>query len=127
MTMYRALTEVTIIVHFAFIAFVVAGAFLARRHRWLIPFQLGALAWAVYAEMSPGVVCPLTTVENFFAFRAGIAEYRGDFVAHYLVPVIYQEGLPPKWQPALILLVILLNLVAYFWILFSKSKANARA
>ena len=65
--MYRALTEATIIVHFAFIAFAVAGGVLAQRRRWLMPFHLAALAWAVYAELSPGVVCPLTTVENFFA------------------------------------------------------------
>src|SRR6266700_3911621 len=116
--MYRALTEAAIIVHLAFIAFVIAGGLLARRRSWLVPFHLGALAWAVYAEMSSGVVCPLTAVENYFAFRAGIAEYRGDFVAHYLAPVIYQEGLPPGWQLVLTLFVILLNLAIYLSFVF---------
>jgi len=125
--MYRALTEAVIIVHLAFMAFVVAGAFLARRRRWLIPFHLGALAWAVYAELSPGVVCPLTAVENYFAIRAGIAEYSGDFVAHYLIPVIYQEGLPPRWQLVLTLFVILLNLAIYASLLFVKKGVSVRA
>ena len=126
--MYRALTEAVIIVHFAFIAFVIAGGLLARRYKWMIPFHLGALAWAVYAELSPGVVCPLTAVENYFAFRAGITEYSGDFVAHYLVPVIYQEGLPPKWQLLMALTVVVLNLIAYLSILLGNRRgASARA
>jgi hypothetical protein len=120
--MYRALTEAVIIVHLAFIAFVVAGGFLARRRKWLIPFHLGALAWAVYAELSPGVVCPLTAVENYFALRAGIAEYSGDFVAHYLIPVIYQEGLLPKWQVLLALTVVALNLLVYLSLLFGNRR-----
>jgi hypothetical protein len=107
-------------VHLAFIVFVITGGFLAKRYRWLIPFHLGALAWAVYAEISPGVVCPLTVAENLFASRAGIAEYGGDFVAHYLVPVIYQEGLPPKWQLPLAMVVVVLNLMVYISLLFAK-------
>ena len=126
--MYRALTELTIIAHLAFIVFVVAGGFLAKRHRWIIPFHLGTLAWAVYAEASPGIVCPLTVVENFFASRAGIAEYSGDFIAHYLVPIIYQEGLPPRWQLLLALVVVVLNLILYVSLLFrSRRGASMRA
>jgi hypothetical protein len=126
--MYRALTELTIIVHLAFVVFVVAGGILARRYRWLVPFHLGALTWAVYAEASSGVVCPLTVIENFFASRAGIATYSGDFVAHYLVPVIYQEGLPPKWQLVLVLVVVILNLLVYLWLVFGKRRgASVRA
>jgi hypothetical protein len=78
-------------------------------------------------RVSPGIVCPLTAVENFFASRAGIAEYSGDFVAHSLVPVIYQEGLPPKWQLLLALVVVFLNLMVYISLLFAKKSATARA
>ena len=123
--MYRALTEVTIIVHFAFIAFVIAGGLLARWHRWIIPFHLGALTWAVYAEMSTGVVCPLTAAENFLAFRAGIMGYSDDFVAHYLVPVIYQEGLAPRWQPVLALTVVALNLLVYLSPRFRNRRGSS--
>ncbi len=120
--MYRALTELTIIVHLAFIVFVVAGGILARQRRWLMPVHLVALAWAVYAELSSGIVCPLTAVENFFAGRAGISSYSGDFVAHYLAPVIYQEGLPSKWQYALAAVVLGFNVPLYVSLLWSRSK-----
>jgi hypothetical protein len=118
--MYRALTEVTIIVHLAFIVFVVAGGIVARRRWWLTIAHLAALSWAVFAELSPGIVCPLTTFENFFAVRAGITSYSGDFVAHYLVPVIYQEGLPMYWQYLLTVLVIGFNVFIYASLLWRR-------
>jgi hypothetical protein len=118
--MYRALTEVTIIVHLAFIVFVVAGGIVARRQWWLTIAHLAALSWAVFAELSPGIVCPLTTFENFFAVRAGITSYSGDFVAHYLVPVIYQEGLPMYWQYLLTVLVIGFNVFIYASLLWRR-------
>jgi hypothetical protein len=112
--MYRALTEFVLAVHLAFILFAIAGGLLARwRWWWLVPFHLAALAWAVYAELSPGIVCPLTALEIFFAGRAGITGASGDFVAHHLVPIIYQEGLSSKWQDALVLAVLAFNLLVY--------------
>jgi hypothetical protein len=119
---YRVLTELTIVVHLVFIAFVIAGAILVRQRRWLMPVHLAALAWAVYAELSPGIVCPLTAVENFFAGRAGIESYTGDFVAHYLVPVIYQEGLPQRWQYVLAMAVLALNVLLYASLLWRTNK-----
>jgi glucan phosphoethanolaminetransferase (alkaline phosphatase superfamily) len=112
--MYRALTEITVIAHLLFILFVIGGGFLARRRRWLMLVHLIALAWAVYAEISPGIVCPLTALENFFAQHAGLATYKGDFVTQYLVPVIYQEGLATGWQYVLVAIVLGINIAAYF-------------
>jgi hypothetical protein len=118
--MYRALTEITIIAHLAFIVFVVAGGILALKRLWLIPIHLAALSWAVYAELSSGIVCPLTAVENYFAGRAGITGYSGDFVAHYLGPIIYQDGLPLNWQYVLTVVVIGLNVLIYASLLLRK-------
>jgi hypothetical protein len=120
--MYRALTEITIIAHLAFILFVVAGGILALKRVWLVPIHLAAISWAVYGELSPGIVCPLTAVENFFAGRAGITTYSGDFVAHYLVPIIYQEGLSLNWQYVLTAVVIGLNILIYASLLWRRSK-----
>src|SRR5689334_19688861 len=70
---YRVLTELTVAVHFAFLVFVVAGGWLARRHRWIAIPHLLAAAWGVYVEAMPGILCPLTPLENLFALRAGEA------------------------------------------------------
>lgn len=116
-TIYQILTELTIVFHLLFILFVIAGGFLAGKKSWLKIIHLCSLAWAVFAEISPGVICPLTRLENYFAFRAGIATYQEDFISRYLVPVIYQENVAVKIQYLLVAIVILINLVAYrkFW------------
>ena len=123
--MYRALTEATILFHFGFILFVVTGALIVRWRRWLAPLHLAALAWAVYAELSPGIICPLTAAENYFALHAGIATYTGDFIARYLVPVIYQNGLPQRWQELLVAAVLALNLIVYATILLRRKNRRS--
>jgi hypothetical protein len=123
--MYRALTEATILFHLGFILFVVTGALLVRWRRWLAPLHLAALAWAVYAELSPGIICPLTAAENYFALRAGIATYTGDFIARYLVPVIYQNGLPQRWQNLLAAAVLAFNLLVYATLLLRRRNPRS--
>jgi len=112
---YRVLTDLTVGVHFAFLIFVVAGGLLARRRRWLVIPQLLAVAWGVCVEVTPGLICPLTPLENAFALRAGEAGYQGSFIEHYLVPIIYPEGLTPVAQWSLAALVVVINAVAYSW------------
>ena len=112
---YRLLTDLTVAVHFAFLIFVVAGGFVARRHRWLVIPHLLAAAWGVYVEAVPGLICPLTPMENAFALQAGEAGYQGSFIEHYLVPIIYPEGLTPAVQRCLAALVVVINVAAYGW------------
>jgi hypothetical protein len=113
--LWRALTNATVIVHLSFILFVVAGGIAARRWRWIVPVHLLAVAWAVYVEARPGIICPLTPLENDFAMRAGQAGYSGGFVEHYLVPIIYPDGLTPAWQWTLAAVVLAVNLAVYLW------------
>ena len=88
---------------------------MARRLRWLVLPHLLAAGWGVYVEATPGLICPLTPLENTFALRAGEAGYRGSFIEHYLVPIIYPEGLTPVAQWGLAALVIVINVVVYAW------------
>ena len=113
--LYRVLTDITVAVHFGFLVFVVAGGFLVRRYRWMAVPHLLAAAWGVYVEAMPGLVCPLTPLENEFSFRAGGAGYEGGFIEHYLVPIIYPEGLTRRAQWILAALVIVINVAVYSW------------
>ena len=110
---YLFLTELTVIVHFIFILFVVFGGFLANKKRWIKIVHLCSLAWGVFAELSPGVVCPLTGLENYFANQAGLATYQEDFIARYFIPIIYQESLSVNLQYLILIGVIGINLLAY--------------
>ena len=110
---YLFLTQLTLIIHMAFILFVVLGGFFIHKKRWIRVVHLGSLIWAVYAELSPGVICPLTTLENYFGYHAGLSTYKEDFITQYLVPIIYQEGLTSNVQYVLVGLVICINVIAY--------------
>ncbi len=45
-----------------------------------------------------GWICPLTPLENHFRLLAGNSSYNGDFIAQYLLPVIYPENLTSTMQ-----------------------------
>ena len=110
---YRALTELVVAFHFLFIVFVMAGAALVWRWRWIALPHVIAVVWAFYVEAAPGIICPLTPLENHFAALAGAAGYSGSFVEHYLVPIIYPDGLTPHRQWALAALVVVVNVGMY--------------
>jgi hypothetical protein len=110
--LYRWLTDLTVGFHFAFLLFVLTGGLLARRYRWLAVAHLSAVAWAVYVEAT-GLICPLTPLENRFAALAGRAGYEGSFIEHYLVPIIYPDGLTRSLQLALAGLVLVINVAIY--------------
>ena len=112
---YRLLTDLVVLLHFAFLLFVVGGGLLARRYRWLTAPHLLAAAWGVYVEAMPGFICPLTPLENALALRAGGAGYSGGFIEHYLIPVIYPDGLTRGVQWSLAALVVAINVAVYAW------------
>lgn len=89
---FRIVAELTAVVHFAFIAFVVAGGFLAWRWPYLILLHIPATAWG-FGALLLGLGCPLTDLENWGRRRAGGAELSSSgFIDHYLTGVIYPES-----------------------------------
>jgi hypothetical protein len=110
---YLFLTQLTVVTHLLFILFVIAGGFFVHKNRWIKFVHLAAVAWAIYVEAMPGLRCPLTALENYFAYRAGLGTYEGDFVTRYLIPVIYQDNLTTNIQLILAGVVIAVNVIAY--------------
>ena len=109
---WRILADLLVVLHLAFAAFVVCGGFLAWKWRWAIFAHLPALAWGFWVETS-GQICPLTPLENHFRHLAGEAGYRGGFLDHYLVPILYPPGLTRADQWVLAVLLFAINIVAY--------------
>lgn len=109
---YAFAAEAILIVHLAFIVFVMLGGWLALRHRAWAVVHLPAAAWGAYVELS-GRICPLTVWENALRVRAGQAGYRGSFVEHYLLAIIYPDGLTRATQFGLAALVIAVNAAVY--------------
>jgi len=110
--LYRWLADATVVLHFAFIAFVVLGGLLVLRNLRFAWLHVPAVAWVVWLEFT-GAICPLTPLENALRARAGEAGYAGGFIDHYLMPVIYPAGLTPHIQVMLGAAVLVLNAIVY--------------
>jgi len=109
---YRALADLVVVVHLAFVGFVVFGGLLVLRRPRLAWVHLPAAVWGVMIEFA-GWMCPLTPLENAFRLRGGESGYSGGFVEHYLLPVLYPSGLTRGVQLVLGSLVIAVNLLVY--------------
>jgi hypothetical protein len=121
--LYAIAADVVLVIHLAFILFVMAGGLLVVRRRRLALLHLPAVAWGALVELN-GWLCPLTPLENGLRLRAGEAGLSGGFVEHYLLPIIYPHGLTPDIQVILGALVIAVNVAVYGWLLFGKSSTG---
>lgn len=121
--LYRLLADAVLLLHLAFILFVVAGAVLVWRWRTLAWCHVPAVAWGFYIELS-GRLCPLTPLEVWLRRMGGEAGYGNGFVAQYLLPLIYPEGLGRDAQLLLSLGILAPNIVFYSWFWLAKKKAQ---
>ena len=100
------------LLHGAFVAFVMLGGFLAWRWRAVLWAHVPAAVWGAAIEYAGGI-CPLTPLENALRARAGLEGYRGGFVEHYVIPLLYPAGLTRPTQAVLGTVVVVVNLIAY--------------
>jgi hypothetical protein len=101
----RVFADLILVLHTAFIAFVLVGLVLTwvgifRRWRWVRGFafraaHLAAIGYVV-VQAYFGIVCPLTIWENQLRVRAGQTAY-GDrgFIHHWLHDLIFFDA--PSW------------------------------
>lgn len=109
------LANALVLLHLAFILFVVAGGLLVAWDKRLIWLHLPAAAWGALIEFT-GWICPLTPLENHFRRLSGAAGYAGGFIEHYLLPLIYPEALTAAAQTVLGVLLLAINFLIYFWL-----------
>jgi hypothetical protein len=113
---YRLAADCIVVLHVGFVCFVVAGGLLVIKQRWVAALHLPAAVWGALVEFQ-GWYCPLTPLEQRLRQAAGQAGYRGGFVEHYLMPVLYPAGLEREVQMLLGTAVVAINLAVYAWIL----------
>ncbi len=122
---YRILADLVLVLHLAFIVFVVAGGLLVLRWRWV---AVGHLPVALYGALIEFIdwVCPLTPLENELRRRGGHEGYEGGFIEHYLVPLIYPGNLTHGLQIVLGLAVVGINIAIYTWAVIRWRRKAAR-
>jgi len=108
---YRALADLVLVVHLAFVLFVVLGGLLVLRWPRVALLHVPAAIWGVLIEYT-GWICPLTPLENSLRRSGGEAGYSGGFIQHYIQPLLYPAGLTRGTQIVLGSIALLVNLTA---------------
>lgn len=89
--LYRVLADLTVLVHFLWILFLIFGAFWGKRNRAIRRLHVGGLAFAVVIQVFDWY-CPLTHLEFWLRLRhAPETAYGGSYVVHYLEKVVYLD------------------------------------
>jgi hypothetical protein len=98
--LYTALADLVLVVHFAFVAFIIGGfvvIWIGHFRRW--PFvrnfglrvghllAMGFVALQVIADMP----CPLTTLERVLRERTGESMYQGSCVEYWLGRILFYD------------------------------------
>jgi hypothetical protein len=112
---YRLGADLIVIVHLAFVLFVLLGGVLVLKWPRLVWLHLPAVVWGAFVEFS-GWVCPLTPLENWLLMQAGEATYTGDFIVRYLSAILYPDALTRELQVVFGTAVIVVNLMVYRWL-----------
>jgi hypothetical protein len=110
--LYSELANLVLVLHAAFVVFVLFGGLLALRWRMLLWLHLPSVLWVILIELN-GWICPLTPLENRLREAAGARGYSGGFIEHYLLPLIYPPGLTPGVQALFAAIVVVVNIAVY--------------
>jgi hypothetical protein len=116
------LADFVVVLHFLFVLFVVFGGLLVLRWPKIAYLHLPIATYGVLIEFV-GWVCPLTPLEKQLRESAGQQGYEGGFVEHYILPVLYPDGLTRGVQLVLGMLVIGVN-VAVYWLVARRRKQS---
>src|SRR5688572_21072015 len=120
---YRALADLVLLLHIAFVLFAALGAVLVFKWRRVAWFHIPAALWAALIEFT-GWVCPLTPLENWLRRQGGEAGYQTGFIERYLLPLVYPAPFSRSLHVVLGLLVMVVNLVIYWriWRRFETTR-----
>jgi len=104
--------DLLVLVHFAFILFVVLGGFLVLRWPKFAYGHIPCVLWGILVECC-GWICPLTPLEWHLLEQAGRAGYSGGFIEHHILPLVYPAELTRGMQIGFGGFVLVVNLLVY--------------
>ena len=109
---YRGAADVVLVVHFAFVVFVVLGGLLALRWPRVAWVHVPVALYGAVIEFA-GFVCPLTPLEVWLRRQGGESGYEGGFVEQYITAALYPTGMTREIQVAMGIGVLAINAVVY--------------
>ena len=111
---YLILADMVVVLHFAFILYVIFGGLTLLRWPWMIWLHLPAFIWGMLILIYQ-FICPLTPLENWLLVQGGAQPYHGGFIGHYLLPIIYTpiQDLPLSVNTVLGICTVSINSYVY--------------
>ncbi|HZM39698.1 MAG TPA: DUF2784 domain-containing protein [Acidimicrobiales bacterium] len=119
---YRALADVVVVVHFAFVVFIAVGGLLAWRWPRLLWLHVPAVIWGL-GIVTIGYECPLTPLERYLRRLGGEHVPRAGFIDRYIEGVLY----PERYTSLLRALVAVLVLVGWTGALIRLRRTRSAA
>ncbi len=114
--LYRVLADVVLIGHLLFIIYGLLGGLLYFWRSWLVWLHLPLAVWISLIEFFQWT-CPLTPWEKQLRVLAGEGAYSGGFIEHYLIALIYPDGMTRGIALRLGVIALGSNLLIYGFIL----------
>src|SRR5687768_7374749 len=122
---FRSAADAVLVIHLAFVLFVVLGGLLVLRWPRLAWVHVPVAVYGAAIEFI-GFICPLTPLENSLRRRGGEAGYDGGFIEHYITAALYPAGLTREVQVAAGVAVLALN-AAVYWLVFRRRLRAERS
>ena len=113
-----------LVVHVAFVMFVMLGGLLVARWPRLAWVHVPAAIWGAVVEFT-GWVCPLTPLEDWLRAAPGGGARDADFIERVLEPLLYPDWLTRDIQMLLGIAVAAVNVLAYWWVFGRRRAARA--
>lgn len=94
---YRLLADGVVLLHGAYLAYVVLGGLVALRWPRTLLAHVATVAWGTLV-VAASVRCPLTSAEDWLRRRGGETPLPGGFIDRYVEDVLYPARLTPLVQ-----------------------------
>ncbi|MFN3821382.1 MAG: DUF2784 domain-containing protein [bacterium] len=85
--MWTVLADIVVTIHLLWIVYLIGGAILGRKIRWVRDAHLASLGFSMLMQ-AMGWVCPLTHIEQYLRSLGG-GGYSGPFIQHYIEELVY--------------------------------------
>lgn len=118
---YLILAELVVLIHFIFIIFNLLGGFLTIWKKWIPLIHIPAAIWGSSIIILGGI-CPLTPLEKALRVAGGEQGYSGGFISHYIIPLIYPQGITREMQIKLGFIAIAINILIYSYVIYWRRK-----
>ncbi|MBI4850019.1 MAG: DUF2784 domain-containing protein [Nitrospirae bacterium] len=115
--LYRIAADITVILHLLWIIFLIFGAFIGRKYKWVKRFHIGGMIFALGIQFL-GWYCPLTHLEIWLREMHDPSQsYSGSFIIHYVEEIVYLN-----MSPKVILALTIILAIVSVWLYWPRRK-----